>query len=306
MQDSLHVVNDSASQSAGPALGPSPVPEILFDGRTAFAASFLVGQGLEIGGLHLPLPVPPKASVRYVDRMPAAELRREYPELASFDLVEVDVIDNGETLETVDSESQDFIIANHFLEHCEDPIGTIGVHLNRLRPGGVLFYAVPDKRFTFDHNREVTPVEHMVEDHLSGPEKSRMGHYREWVKFVDPGSPDGGKLTDEQLEAEAARLERESYSIHMHVWSQAEFLQMILKARELHDEMFDIEAAAHRGIEFMVVLRKHGGTPRRSPNGGAFWQQSLPRALRRIGSRLPPSAKRRARRAVKGIRAKTA
>ena len=70
--------------------------------------------------------------------------------------------------------SQDFIIANHFLEHTENPIGTIETHLGKLKPGGVLFYAVPDKRYTFDFRRPVTPIEHMVADYEQGPERSRQ------------------------------------------------------------------------------------------------------------------------------------
>ena len=42
----------------------------------------LASYGIEIGALHHPLPVPPEARVRYVDRMPVSELRRQYPELA--------------------------------------------------------------------------------------------------------------------------------------------------------------------------------------------------------------------------------
>ena len=64
-------------------------------------------------------------SVRYVDRMWTDELRREYPELANWDLTQVDVVDDGEKLATIADESQDFIVANHFLEHTEDPVGTI-------------------------------------------------------------------------------------------------------------------------------------------------------------------------------------
>ena len=114
---------------------------------------------------------------------PTPDLRREYPELADWDLTEVDIVDDGEKLAKIPAESQDFIIANHFLEHTEDPIGTIETHLGKLKPGGVLFYAVPDKRFTFDFRRPVTPIEHMVADFEEGPERSRAEHYREWCRL---------------------------------------------------------------------------------------------------------------------------
>jgi predicted SAM-dependent methyltransferase len=52
--------------------------------------------------------------------------RKLYPELKSRKFIEPDIIDDGEKLSRIEDASQDFIIANHFLEHCEDPIGTVG------------------------------------------------------------------------------------------------------------------------------------------------------------------------------------
>src|SRR3954452_3479682 len=234
-----------------------PAPPLYFDGRRELAAHYLFGEGLEIGALHLPLAVPDDVTVRYVDRLAVAQLRHDYPELAECTLVEADVIDDGEVLSTVADGSQDFIIANHFLEHCEDPIAAIQNHLRKLRAGGILFYAVPDKRYTFDWPRPVNPLEHIIADHEGGPQRSRSDHYEEWARFVEIRSEE----TTEQMLARARQLEREAYSIHMHVWTQAEFLRLILAARERSDRAFDIEAAARQDIEFMVVLRKSGTLP---------------------------------------------
>jgi SAM-dependent methyltransferase len=241
-------------------------PPIYFDARADLARQLLQGDGIEIGPLHQPLAMPPHARVKYVDRMPTDELRREYAELADWDLTEVDIVDDGETLATIPEESQDFIVANHFLEHCENPIGTIETHLGKLKPGGVLFYAVPDKRYTFDFRRPVTPLEHMVADADEGPERSRGEHYVEWSRFVyGEASESTGTAeqaaSEEWVERKARELEEAKYSIHMHVWTQAEFLKLILACRNRFGEAFDIEAAANRGIEFIVVLRKSGAFP---------------------------------------------
>src|SRR5262245_25200764 len=81
--------------------------------RKALADTVRAGEGIEIGGLHIPLRVPGGVRLRYVDRMPVEELRKHYPELANEKLVPVHVIDDGEKLATFARESQDFIIANH-------------------------------------------------------------------------------------------------------------------------------------------------------------------------------------------------
>ncbi len=247
----------------GPATQLDPLP-IYMNARAVFADCYLLGEGLEIGPLHQPLAIPAHAKASYVDRMTVPDLRREYPELTDWNLTEVDIVDDGETLATIAPESQDFIVANHFLEHTENPIGTIETHLGKLKPGGVLFYAVPDKRFTFDFRRPVTPLEHMVADYEQGPAASRAGHYEEWCRYV---VEEGGlRSSDEEppeewIAAHAKALDEDSYSIHMHVWTQAEFMRLILELRDRLDEAFDVEAAARVGIEFIVVLRKRGPLP---------------------------------------------
>lgn len=247
----------AAATGAEPTQQP-PVPAYL-DARATFASHYLFGEGIEIGPLHLPLAIPASARARYVDRMTVEDLRKHYPELAEWNLSRVDIVDNGEQLATIGPESQDFIVANHFLEHTEDPIGTIQTHLGKLKPGGILFYAVPDQRFTFDNHRPVTPLEHMVADHELGPARSRAEHYEEWTRLV-PGEIHAD-ASEEEVIARARELDAEDYSIHMHVWTQAEFLALILEVRARTDGAFDIEAAARQGIEFMVVLRKAGELP---------------------------------------------
>jgi hypothetical protein len=247
-----------------PPATEAPPPPVYLDARAELSTRFLAGDGLEIGGLHQPLPVAAHANVRYVDRMTTEQLRREYPELAESAMVEVDVVDDGERLASVEEESQDFIIANHFLEHCQDPIGTIETHLGKLQPGGVLFYAVPDKRYTFDFLRPPTPLEHMIADHEQGPEQSLTGHYDEWSRLVTGQESTGSReqaASEEWVAAHVRHLEEIDYSIHFHVWTQAEFLRLILHCRECSGEGFDIEAATRQAIEFIVVLRKQGAFP---------------------------------------------
>ncbi|MCU1362133.1 MAG: Methyltransferase type 11, partial [Ilumatobacteraceae bacterium] len=72
-------------------LGPAEAPPVYFDARLELAARYLFGEGLEIGALHQPLAVPADVNVRYIDRTTVAELRREYPELNDWNLVEADV-----------------------------------------------------------------------------------------------------------------------------------------------------------------------------------------------------------------------
>jgi predicted SAM-dependent methyltransferase len=221
-----------------------PVPR----NRREIAKRYLHGDGIEIGALHNPLEVPKSARVRYVDHLSVDELRQHYPELAGEPLVDVDVIDDGERLSTIVAATQDFVIANHFLEHCEDPLGALGNMIRVLRVGGALYLAVPDKRYTFDVDRPVTPTDHLLRDHREGPEASRRGHYEEWARLVD-------KV--EEPEAHASALLERGYSIHFHAWTQAELLDLIRAAADELELDFDIELMLKNGHEVVFVLRRN-------------------------------------------------
>jgi SAM-dependent methyltransferase len=221
------------------------------DPRKVLAKRYIRGNGIEIGALHNPLWVPPGSAVTYVDRLAEEELRRHYPELNHLPLVKVDVVDDGEALASFAPDSRDFIIANHFLEHTQDPIGTVRRHLEVLRPRGILYMAIPDKRFTFDEARPETDFAHVLRDHAEGPQWSYDGHLREYASLV-------GKHSGDMLEEAVRGLKAANYSIHFHVWSETSFRKFLdrLKA-DLHLPM-TIEAfvANTPAAENICILRK--------------------------------------------------
>jgi SAM-dependent methyltransferase len=217
--------------------------------RRIFAWMYIRGGGLEVGALHLPLPVSPHVRVRYVDRMDIPELRKHYPELADRKLVPVHVIDDGEKLGSQPDESVDFIIVNHVIEHTEDPIGTIANHLRVIRPGGVLYLGVPNRHRTFDIDRQPTPLEHLVRDYHEDPKWSRNLHLEEWARFVL-------KVPDEKIPTRVSELDAENYSIHYHVWDPDEFEAMLEYARKVAGLPFQLEALRPNSHEFVVVLRR--------------------------------------------------
>jgi SAM-dependent methyltransferase len=147
-----------------------------------------------------PTPLPAAAQARYVDLRPVKTRAEHYSELNPKTFVRVDVIDDGERLARFADASLDFLVANHMLEHCENPLGTMRNHLRKVKPGGILFYAMPDMRIGFDQARQITPFEHVVADDRDGGESLRRAHHLN-------GHASGEGITDD---AEVARIAEEN------------------------------------------------------------------------------------------------
>jgi SAM-dependent methyltransferase len=221
--------------------------------RILVAEKFLCGKGIEIGALHNPLPLSGNSNIeeiKYVDRFSVPDLRRHYPELNNCNLVNVDIIDNGEVLSTIKNQSLDFIICNHMLEHCENPIGTIRNYLSKLKTGGIIYLAVPDKRFTFDLHRVLTSFDHCLIDDIQGPQVSRATHFAEWVILVNR-IPD----KDEAIK-KAQELLIMNYSIHFHVWDHLTFKDFLDNTNEYLLNYFTIDYYCTNYNEVISILRK--------------------------------------------------
>jgi SAM-dependent methyltransferase len=222
----------------------------LYVAREDLARRYLVGEGIEIGPGMLPLRVPHCVRVRYVDTLSRdALLAKAGGEFLGrgIDLAAIprtDVIEDAQTLESFADDSVGFIIANHVLEHLEDPIGALKSFLRVARHTGIIFLTLPDARHSFDHLRERTPVEHLLRDHTEGPHSSREDHYAEWATLIEGIGPQGVPARAAQYAAADARH-------HFHVWDEG-FLAL-MRAADLNCEL--VHAQMNRS-EFAVILRK--------------------------------------------------
>ena len=230
--------------------------------RAGLANRYLRGSGIEIGALQVPTPLPPSCRVRYIDRMPLEQLLQHYPELSSLPVQAPDLIDDGETLEHIADASQDFVIANHFLEHCENPIQSIRNLLRVLRTGGILFMAVPDKRHTFDLQRPVTRYELLKETELGGYRPDREALFLEWSQAVS-------RLGGAEASAQARELLAENYSIHFNVWTAATLLEFLLCAQKDFDLPMEISSVVCSENEIIVIIDRGGAEARPMERGHA-------------------------------------
>jgi SAM-dependent methyltransferase len=255
--------------STARVLNESPHPSAA--GKRQRLAGWLHGNGIEIGALHRPLKVPPTAHVTYVDRLPESVLRSHYPELASEALAPVEVLGTAEDLSAFRDGTVDFLIANHLVEHLEDPIRALKEFHRVLLPDGVLYLALPDPRISFDRDRQLTGLQHLLDEYRTGPAPNRRAHYLDWAIHVD---------RDSQPEERARVLDEMDYSIHFHVWRPDTFLEFLQAARHEAGLVFELAAFAPPESadddEFIAILLKGDSAdlrlPKYPPYDPSRWQ----------------------------------
>lgn len=219
--------------------------------RYEISKKYLKGRGLEIGAFHAPTPLADGCEADYLDQMSIDDIKTRFPKYEDYYCVYPNIIENGELLISIEDNKYDFLIANHMLEHTENVFKTIQNHLRVLKKGGILYYAVPDKRFTFDKNRKLTTYEHLKAEYLYGSENYRYEHFLDFVTNV--------QNVKEEKEASkvAKKLSEEGLDTHFHVWTSETFIDHIKKA--IDDKILNIEILEHthkNDIESITILKK--------------------------------------------------
>ena len=211
----------------------------------------LRGEGLEIGALAHPIRLDPtRARARYVDCLDLQGLRKNYPELKEERIVTPDHVIPGERLKGIPRGSQDFVVASHVLEHLEDPLGALAGWHRHLRPGGLLYLAVPDKRFTRDRERPRTTLAHLVRDHRDGGAGSRVDHVKAF------GQAHLGLETEEELRGFLKRVNDIDYKVHFHVWIPDDVQEILQHMGKKMNLPWKLEEMVETDHEVILLARK--------------------------------------------------
>lgn len=215
----------------------------------------LRGEGLEIGGMHNPLHLPKKCSVKYLDIESPSSLKLLFKEVEDSKFVDVNYIgDIGKsTILEITGTQFDFIIINHVLEHVANPIQVIENVWCGIKENGWLVISVPDKNCTFDKTRPLTTFEHLSNDYSSGINEVPDEHYIEFLKYVHPEA-----FADNDIFIEAlcsVRKRRE----HVHVWDSLTFKDHLVKIFNLLGIKYSIIYESNgfdNGLEYFIIIQK--------------------------------------------------
>ncbi len=217
--------------------------------RASLAATFLKGRGVEIGAFSQPNDLPPDREIAFYDRYPAETLRQVYDPACGRPLMEPDYVGQAETLDGLPDAAFDFVIANHVIEHLQDPILFLKSISRKLAPGGRAMIAAPDKRYCMDAPRSLTPFEHLVDDHELGTAPRQRAHFLRY--FVEVGGQDDAVAA---VSADAADMD--DIRFHYHVWEAETFVAFVTATIERYGlPLAPIHTRATQA-DIIVVLEK--------------------------------------------------
>jgi SAM-dependent methyltransferase len=186
-------------------------------------ASTISGTGLEFGAGASPFPVPLDCNVLFADIFSYDSLKEHlYPGQDSYNLVRPDYVTDIKTLKGISDESLNFIVTCHVIEHTNNPIAALDSCHRALKPGGALVLVVPDMTKTFDSGRELTALDHLIEDYRSPSMDRDLLHYKE---FYDKSLPITSNVNKMEF---IIQKQKEGGDIHYHTWTYKSFEELIL------------------------------------------------------------------------------
>lgn len=241
-------------------------------------------KGLEIGPSHHPIVSKKEGfQVEVVDWLDQQGLREHYKG-HGVDLEAIEEVDyiwkGGSYYQLIGKKDYyDYIIASHMIEHTTDFVGFLQDCSKMLKPDGILRLAIPDKRYCFDHFRDVTglaevlnnfyqpnmlqSVGNVAEYHMNVVAyKKKISWDRQFGRFGTSALSDKHYTFVHTLEQvkETMRLvseENEYRDIHHYVFTPSSFELLIEDLRML--ELLDMEIIEKRdtkGNEFLVMMKK--------------------------------------------------
>lgn len=211
----------------------------------------LMGLGYEIGAGDRPTRVPLSARVKYIDKFTF-----EGASDGSFigkdnkNFVHVSVYEAMDSLASIEDGSADFFVACHVIEHVPNVIASLKSVYKKLKKGGELIMAVPDKRYMFDQGRAETTLEHFISDEIRGADAETLEHY---IEYFRRSAADSNFVKTALAGFESGR------DIHMHVFTPESMRNLLT---HLHDELGFAEhsvltpAQPEALQEFYVRIRK--------------------------------------------------
>ncbi len=127
---------------------------------------------------------------------------------------DVDYVTDAANLFFAKDGTLDFVCSSHVLEHLANPLRAISEWKRVIKEGGIIYAGIPDKRYMFDHKRDRTPLNHLINDFENDVDQTDETHILECIEKWDKKG-DSGNIKEKTQEYIKGNLKSH---IHHHVW----------------------------------------------------------------------------------------
>ncbi len=165
-------------------------------------------------------------------------------------------ISEATNLKQIKSETYDFIISSHVIEHIADPLRALYEWIRILKEEGILVLIFPHKEGTFDHKRNVTSLNHLIKDYEQETKENDLTHLPEILALHD--------LKKSPAIESAAALKKQSEnnfvnrSLHHHVFNTSLVVEIV---HQLNLQILDLETLLPYHIIIIAKKVKTGCFP---------------------------------------------
>lgn len=207
-----------------------------------------------MGPGNIPMKFHNSVTVTYVDLHSQEELKAMYPCL-DYSFLDHVVIDDADTLASLEDNKYDFLVASHVIEHVKNPLKALQRWLEVVRPGGYVLIIFPNRDECFDRGRSYTKISHLIEESFLDNDSEEMLRNLE-AHILDHYRNTDYRNREDELDhidiAEQIRLG----AAHLHVWGRKNVEGFLEKANQRLGITFRIVTREHRMKELRYLLRK--------------------------------------------------
>lgn len=138
-------------------------------------------------------------------------------------------------LAAIASASYDFVLSSHTLEHVANPLLAVSEWTRVLKEDGLFVLVLPHRDGTFDHNRPVTSLAHLIQDFQQERTEADLTHLEEAVRLHDLATDP--HVSDLDSFREMSERNMENRRLHHHVF----------------DTRLAVEVVHHLGLQILAV-----------------------------------------------------
>jgi len=171
-------------------------------------------------------------------------------------------INDGADLSSISDATYDVILSCHSIEHFANPIKALKEWCRVLKSDGYLLLIIPHKDGTFDHNRPITKLPHLIQDYEMNIDENDNTHFEEVINLHDIDL-DKGVLSKEDLIVRT-RDNFNNRCVHHHVFNTPLVVELAdyMKLQILQIEHFN-------PFNIVILLKKS-----ESPNNRLFFDKN--------------------------------